>query len=306
MRAYRENKNIGNDYIPLRIYDISIDKYNVVKVESFSGFGKDIENEVCNFPSSVPHYHSYMEIIYVVEGVANMQVNNQYISLEKGNIMLIGSNEIHYLSGECRHIVLNIDPMTIHQIKDYHEDIFPKELEGKWIKKTEYIYSYITNCIDKVLKFYREKPEGYTLMIIGLIYELLGNVQNHSKRYSTSSNGDLAIKKEDLKRLNTIIDYINGNYSDEISIEDICSVVNLTPNYFCRFFKKNMGKTFFEYLNYYRCSQAEILLNSTDKSITEISNLVGFSSVSYFDKVYKKLKGYPPSFDKRGLDVRMA
>lgn len=301
MKVYRENKNIGNEFMPLRVYDISIDKYQVTDVKSISGFGKEVEIEICRTSNFTPHYHPYLEIIEIKSGTAEMQINSEQLTLSEGDIALIGSNEIHSLIGCCRHIVINIDPVFIYQIKDFSEEIFPRSISSKILKKDEskgILYSFLCKCIDRILSLYTEKPKGYHLLIMSSIYELLGNIYNYTSKlddYSINS----PLKKEDLKRLNKVLDYINENYTRELSIEDISSVINLTPSYFCRFFKRNMGSTFFEYLNQYRCSQAEILLHTTGKSITEISNAVGFSSISYFNKVYKRYKGHTPSLDKK-------
>jgi AraC-like DNA-binding protein/mannose-6-phosphate isomerase-like protein (cupin superfamily) len=301
MEVYRENKNIGNEFMPLRVYDISIDKYQVTDVKSISGFGKEVEFEICRSCDFTPHYHPYLEIIEIKNGTAQMQINSEHVTLCEGDIALIGSNEIHSLTGCCRHIVINIDHAFIYQVKDFSEEIFPRSITGKLLRKNDTkgeLYDFLCKCIDRILTLYAEKPKGYHLLIMSSIYELLGNVYNHTSKFDDHSISS-SNKRADLKRLNRIFDYISENYASELSIEDICSVVNLTPSYFCRFFKRNMGSTFFEYLNQYRCSQAEILLHTTEKSITDISNIVGFSSISYFNKVYKKYKGHTPSLDRK-------
>ena len=303
MKAYRESKSIGNDHIPVRIYDISIDKYRRVEVKSISGFGKEVESEFCAVSASIPHYHSYLEIIQVTEGLAEMQINNTYLTLSSGDIVLIGSNEIHNLYGNCRHKVLNIDPQSIHQIRDSYEDIFPADTAYKWLKANDKnaVYHQVTGNLHQIIELYGNKSKGYSLRIMAEVYELLGFIQEYTETHAHSQGQSTQIKKEDLRRLNKVLDYIDENYSQFITVEDIARVVSLTPNYFCRFFKKSMGKTFFEYLNSYRCAQAEILLHTTELSITEISNKAGFASISYFNKVYKKIKGCTPSKARKFL-----
>lgn len=84
---------------------------------------------------------------------------------------------------------------------------------------------------------------------------------------------------------------------NEIPISSISSTVNLSEYYFMRFFKKYLGMTFTEYVNFYRLDIASKLLNSTYKSITEISFETGFNSVSYFNKLFKaQFKVTPKEF----------
>ena len=66
-------------------------------------------------------------------------------------------------------------------------------------------------------------------------------------------------------------------------------------SYFCRIFKSAIGATFTEYLNFVRICKAEKKLATTSESILEISAEVGFSSVSYFNKIFKKYKNCSPS-----------
>ena len=76
---------------------------------------------------------------------------------------------------------------------------------------------------------------------------------------------------------------------------DIAKEVNMSQYHFCRFFKKMSGCTPFEYLINHRIDEAEKLLNDTDKAITTIAYEVGFDTVSYFIKTFKKIKKHTPS-----------
>lgn len=302
MKAYQESKEIGNLQLPIRIYNISINEHNTAVVESLSGTGPEVEKEYCMCPSYVPHYHSYLEIIQILEGSAQMQINNEYIHLEAEDIILVGANEIHWLSGVCKHIVLHINPLSLIQVQRNFDELFPCSLEYRWLKKHgnfSFLHKVISTNLQRFISLYSSRPKGFVLFMMSYLYELLGNIESHSASTAEACSSKTTYKKDDLKRLHIVLDFINENYDQEIAIDDICALVNLTPNYFCRFFKKYMGKTFFEYLHHYRCSQAEVLFYSTDLSITEIAMRVGFSSISYFDKVYRKIKGYAPSVERR-------
>ena len=68
----------------------------------------------------------------------------------------------------------------------------------------------------------------------------------------------------------------------------------MSPKYFCRFFQDMMGQTLVEYVNKYRVERACLLLNSGEKSITEVAFESGFDSLSYFIKIFKRYKGETP------------
>ena len=87
-------------------------------------------------------------------------------------------------------------------------------------------------------------------------------------------------------RLKEIFSYVKENYTCDITVDEIARQVHLTKNYFCRFFKQITGTTFIEYLNMYRCQQAEELMRNSDMTITAIASQVGFKNLSYFNKTY--------------------
>lgn len=109
--------------------------------------------------------------------------------------------------------------------------------------------------------------------------------KHHIRTVSAPSN---------LKTLDQAMHYIADNYTNAITLADVANYLGLTRNYFCRFFKQKTGKTFLGYLSMYRCLKAEDLLRDTDDSIASIALQVGFSSVSYFNKIYKRIRGSTP------------
>lgn len=96
------------------------------------------------------------------------------------------------------------------------------------------------------------------------------------------------IYRTDESRLLKIIDFIQNNYQKKFVLDDLCACVNLSRSTCCRYFKKMMHMSISDYLNEYRLSQALLLLNNTDQSITEIAVQSGFSTTSYFISRFKE------------------
>ncbi len=302
MEFFQENKHIGNDFIPIRLYDILIDSDNRVFIETVAGLGKEIETEVCSFGTKIPHHHTYYELILVLDGAPTLQLDHHFLALLPGDLVLIGANELHNISGPCHHYVVNIEPQSLLQLKSKVDDIFPRSISGKRLSaNTAYQEAYreILGHIHSIRELYESKPVGYNLRLIGSMFGLLGAIDGYAHSYRLSGSDTSAVTTTDRKRMTQIVDYISAHYMEPLTLEEVSKVVSLAPTYFCRFFKRTMGSTFFEYLNHYRASQAEVLLNTTDLSVTEISEATGFSSISYFDKVYKKIKGRSPSMERR-------
>ena len=98
--------------------------------------------------------------------------------------------------------------------------------------------------------------------------------------------------------MKTVVKYINSNYASKISLNDVAESVFLNKTYLCQLFKKQLGIGFNEYLENARINKAKELMSTTDDNITQIAIDVGYSSQSYFTKVFKKKTGMSPSYYK--------
>lgn len=88
--------------------------------------------------------------------------------------------------------------------------------------------------------------------------------------------------------------YINEHFSEDITILGISKRFNLNPNYISQLFRKELDKTFTEYLTGLRMSRASELLKTTSIPINEIADQVGYKDYFYFSKMFKKIIGTPP------------
>ena len=93
----------------------------------------------------------------------------------------------------------------------------------------------------------------------------------------------------------TVIDYVEKNLSKNITSTDIAKALHINHSYFCRLFKKNFNLCFQNYLALCRIEKAKSLLKNTDLSVSEIALKVGFNSISYFTKIFKKEVSLTPN-----------
>lgn len=95
--------------------------------------------------------------------------------------------------------------------------------------------------------------------------------------------------------INEAREYIDENYAQDISLDDAAATVFLSPVYFSRLFKEVTGKSFIKYLTAVRIGKAIELLDTTHYRANEIGMMVGYKTISYFSKIFKKQTGYTPS-----------
>ena len=99
-------------------------------------------------------------------------------------------------------------------------------------------------------------------------------------------------------RMGAIYKYIHANYNESPDVNKVAASVHLSTAAFCRYFKKQTKMTFTEFVNQYKITQAKTLLLQ-DKNISEVCYEVGFESLSYFNKLFKKINGENPSVFKK-------
>lgn len=97
------------------------------------------------------------------------------------------------------------------------------------------------------------------------------------------------------KEITASLLYIDNNYKENLSLEDVARVVYLSSYYFSRLFKKEVGVNFSDYLLHKKLDEAKRMLETTDVSILEISTALGFAEQGYFCKVFKKHIGQTPT-----------
>lgn len=98
-----------------------------------------------------------------------------------------------------------------------------------------------------------------------------------------------------LVNFQTLLTYLEDHYDDNITLEDAAEIMGFSPSHFSRLFKQLTGTGFVRYLNLIRISQAAQLLTESDKKITDIAYLCGFSNIRTFNRAFLEITGYTPS-----------
>jgi two-component system response regulator YesN len=119
------------------------------------------------------------------------------------------------------------------------------------------------------------------------------NLVDISKQIRSMNSGpSIAIRKA--------ISYINENYGNRISLQDVAHHTCLSPNYLSQLFKQETGKSFLEHLTLFRVAAAKKLLVQSNLTISEIAYKLGYDMPSYFSEVFKRNEGLTPSQYRKG------
>lgn len=248
------------------------------------------------------HWHTELEWTYVLEGQIRYQVNEQVYELKPGQGLLCNSNMLH--SGhpvndqDCHYVSITFHPRLLEGYKNsflkekYADRIVENPSipclvlasSGQWqetilksLQKIEYLYNH------------QKQETDYDFQI----YLLLMDVWRIVCRYVHKTQDNPADAKN-IDRLKQILTYIHGHYQEKITLDDIAAEVNICPSECCRFFKKHMRESLFDYLLNFRIEQSLELLSRESGNITEAAIQCGFSSSSYFSRVFRERMGYSP------------
>ncbi|BCZ46022.1 AraC family transcriptional regulator [Clostridium gelidum] len=241
------------------------------------------------------HWHNHMEIIYILDGYLEVDINNSSYLVEENQLIVISPRDIHSTAHKDSNtsILLQIPyellENNIDDVQNIHFECNP------YMKNNQHIdcQNDIKILLKSFAEIYKYRPLGYKLKINSLIYDLLFILVN---KFSVSVP-KLNIQKTDryLDRLELITKYVKKHYKECISLDDISAQARLNPEYFSRFFKKYMGTTFLKYLNSIRLEHFYTNLTNTDYSITELIEKNGFTNYKMFMKLFKDNYGCTPS-----------
>lgn len=240
------------------------------------------------------HSHREYEIILVLSGTKHFYINNEEIKLDLGDIIFVDSNIPHKtispVGSSSVILQFNISSYTDLLNEVQLDSILGKTRNSYTVFKSNSILNAeITNCISKIRHEYANQENYFEYFIRSYLYELIAIL--YRNEILTDYNEYLG----KMPQLIPVFKYINDHYKEHISLDDISGVANLHSSYFCKTFKKALGISFIEYLNLFRLNKAKKLMKETQKNITEISYDVGFSSVSYFIKTFRKYNYCSPN-----------
>jgi AraC-like DNA-binding protein len=246
------------------------------------------------------HFHPELELTLILEGSGRRLVGRQVSNFDAGDLVLLGPNLPHTWSGNdpvsphemSRSIVIqfkehfagaqfwNIPEMTVIR------HLFQKAQSGLLIKgKTR------DNVARNMTSGIGNTPFEKMLQLVDNLHCIATSDETELIDHQFTHHLPTGVESE---RFQKVYSYLMEHYREEIPLETIAAIANLTPTSFCRFFKKITRKTFVDTLTEFRLKHACQLLSTTVVPISDICFESGFGNISYFNKEFKKSLGRSP------------
>jgi AraC-like DNA-binding protein len=255
-----------------------------------------INSEVDNY--SV-HWHTAIEMIMPIENIYTINIGKSTYVLQEGDILIIPPGELHELIAPADGVrrILLFDFSLISNLKGL-SNILTVLNQPRLITSITApdIHSQLVHLFDEITYEYVSKNTLREAAIYAMIIQMFVAM---ARKYMNTENlfPDVKVNKqrEYIDKFNVIFEYINNNYSEDITLDTIADVAGFSKFHFSRLFKQFTDMSFYDYLNQRRVKEAEKLLLVPNLSITEVAMRSGFSSIATFNRVFKSFKECTPT-----------
>ncbi|MBO4373560.1 MAG: AraC family transcriptional regulator [Lachnospiraceae bacterium] len=243
----------------------------------------------------VPHFHQDVELVSVKTGKMAYSVNGKTIDLEPGDTIFVNSNQIHYsiaTSDEATYVIFIADPGI---------------LNASMAVEMQALAPVLTNPKLTYIRFHRphEKSKDMHRLMLSLpdirhdpfqvtkkFFDIWEIILEQSRNYGlieTETEADAHTKA-----FKTMMYYIQNEYKNPITLDDIASSGNVSRSLCNRIFNRFVDKSPVGYLLDYRTRKAAEYLRTTDRPLSEIAYMTGFNGASYMSEMFKRSFGQSP------------
>jgi AraC-like DNA-binding protein len=250
------------------------------------------------------HRHKEIQIALIIKGEGTLVVGNYMQRFKAEDIYVIGADQPHIFRSDASYFnkksKKNIHSLSLFFNPEASFETILRLPEMKEIKrfldKTIWGLQAPQHERDRLASEILNLKQSRNGLLMSDFISLLHSMAHIRKwkMLSTTSSG-FSISDVEGLRMNDIYQYTIANYSENISIRQIAAVAHLTAPAFCRYFKKHTNKTYINFLNEIRISEACNKISEGEfKSMSSVAHETGFSNVTNFNRVFKKVNGVSP------------
>lgn len=302
----------------MQIFDIPINskRMETTRIGTFdfplAVHKNDLKKNVLGFVNW--HWHYEFQLTYVVRGTISVFFNQQTIDLHEGQGIYINPEVLHMIrdryDSDAMFISLDVSPKLLTSFpnsvfeRSYVKPVFCSSAADAVILDPGVFWQ--KKILDEAMRIeqdYKSRSFGWELAVGSSLYaiwkELVCHLQESLAEHDAPAADGARMRRN--QRIKEILSYIREHFTEKITLDEIAKHLHLSTNECCRFFKKNMNCTLFEYITEYRLSKSMELLEHTDLPVSQIAYESGFGSSSYFIEKFRKNVGMTPAaFRKAG------
>ena len=238
---------------------------------------------------STLHTHPFTELFYVVDGKGEFNIQGQRFPVKPNDFVIINPQvehtELSSPDEPLEYIVLGINGLSFSNLTPVSEGGHPFSFFNLRDEQKD-ILRYLNAMVQEATS----QQMSYELVCHNLLEILLIKILRHQ-------HFDLEVGKQSkaTKDISFIKHYLETYYHESIQLEDLASMTHLSRFYISHSFKKEIGMSPMEYLIAIRIKESKILLRTTNYSISQVADIVGFTTPTYFSKQFRKSTGISPT-----------
>jgi AraC-like DNA-binding protein len=225
-------------------------------------------------------------LLFVTQGKFNFSFDQAAYTISKGDVVLIRPGVVRsgsdgtYPPHQKFAVHFHLEPSSIPMLA-------PTEASGGFKLFKTHKAEYLRQHFHQLYQAWIDKNMYYEFICHGIMTGIFGTVLQELAQQNISSSKLIVAKR--------LESYILEHYKEEITIAQMAELVQLSPNYVISIFKEVTKQTPMEFVHQVRISIARNLLLNSDMNIAEVSDHLGFCDPTYFNRVFKKVLGVPPS-----------
>ena len=254
-----------------------------------------------------PHSHTFFELLYGMKGTACVVIKEEtpegglkdrIYDLEKGSLVIAAPGKVHAVYSQTVSISLSVKftcPDSLSRLILSLPVCFPKVDESQDM--------LLRNMFEEAVNRLPDYPEMIDLRLCELLFGL------HRAGISAMGRGPsfgLPPVSSRSVKLSEALDYIHTHIDGPLSVSEVAEVTGYHENYFSSYFKENVGCTPVYYITEKKMERARELMMFSDLSITDIAEKLGYDSIHYFSRVFKKRSGLTPMEFKKRVSAEQA
>lgn len=269
------------------------------------------------------HWHDEVEILYFSGGDFRLEINMEQFFIRSEALYFINPGELHSIftenaksSGEDAIVfspdILNLDSYDAAQTQLIQPIQNGMLLFPRCLTPDHKAFAPVRDAFLEAMRSFQTPPDGTPaqrngaatddltsqLFIKSSLLRILAVLSGSQLFLPTEKNHDKRVEE-----IKTVLTYIKENYKEKIYIQDLARQVNMNAQYFCRFFKKSIGRSPMEYINEYRLKQSLRLLKETDLPVTEVCLECGYNNLGNFLRSFKKYTGTTPLQYRKEVNI---
>ena len=242
------------------------------------------------------HWHNSLEIVLPICGGEYAWVDGRYYKLYQENMMplIINSRSIHAFESGCPKPYIGLALLINYQ---FLKEVYPEIDHIHFKQPDEEVGMLVKKQLFLINEYYETESTHKDLLITSALFHLIYLLVEH---LSVDKKDKVELKSEKNKhRIISIINYIDDNYQEDLTIEQLSEVFHLSEGHLSKLFKENLGMTIKAYISQTRAKEVRNALLTSDLPLIDIAITCGFPNVKSMNKVFKDLYQCTPSQFRR-------